>query len=327
MRGVRQGVTVERTGRSVPLATTQEYHSMEVPKHLAPPGAEKREPIQETTLAAFAKNPQSGKPEVHHNPEAQLWAADHPREGYAWGMIVDLNACTGCSACMIACQAENNVPLVGRDEVVRQREMHWLRMDRYYSGDGDDVDVAHQPMMCQHCGNAPCETVCPVIATVHSSEGLNEQVYNRCVGTRYCANNCPYKVRRFNWFDYPRDDTLQNLILNPDVTVRSRGVMEKCSLCVHRIEEARMEAGRRGQPITDGAVTTACQQSCPTRAIVFGDLNDPASRVSQAAANPRRFGVLEEFNFQTVVSYLRVVRNRPADAAEATGAAEGKHHV
>lgn len=327
VRRVRSGTRIERTGQNTPLATTQEHHRLEVPKHVAPPGAEKREPIQETTLAAFTRNPLSGKPEVHHDAESQLWPTDHPRHGHAWGMVIDLNACTGCSACMIACQAENNVPLVGRDEVVRQREMHWLRMDRYYSGDGDDVDVAHQPMMCQHCGNAPCETVCPVLATVHSSEGLNEQVYNRCVGTRYCANNCPYKVRRFNWFDYPHDDTLQNLILNPDVTVRSRGVMEKCSLCVHRIEEGRMESGRTGQPIGDGTIQTACQQSCPAQAIVFGDLNDPSSRVAQAAANPRQFGVLEEFNFQTVVSYLRMVRNRPDGGAPATDAAEGEHHV
>jgi molybdopterin-containing oxidoreductase family iron-sulfur binding subunit len=230
--------------------------------------------------------------------------------GHSWGMSVDLNACTGCSACLIACQSENNVPVVGKDEVSRQREMHWIRIDRYYSGARDDVDVSHQPMMCQHCCNAPCETVCPVLATAHGDEGLNEQVYNRCVGTRYCANNCPYKVRRFNWFDYPRDDELQNLLLNPDVTVRSRGVMEKCSMCVQRIQEGKTLAKRQGVLLNDGQIQTACQQSCPANAITFGDRNDPTSRVSLALQSPRSYGVLEEFNFRTSVSYQRIVRNR-----------------
>ena len=307
---VHRGVTVTPTGRRHPLATTQEYHSLEMPSHIAPHGAEVREPIQETTLPAFAADPHAGTPAVHHDAEAELWADDHPQTGHSWGMAIDLNACTGCSACVIACQSENNVPVVGKDEVLRQREMHWIRIDRYYSGDGDDVEVAHQPMMCQHCDHAPCETVCPVLATVHSHEGLNEQVYNRCVGTRYCANNCPYKVRRFNWFDYPHEDSLQNLLLNPDVTVRSRGVMEKCSLCVQRIEEGKIEANRRGEPLVDGVVQTACQQSCPAQAIVFGDRNDPTSNISQALANPRSYGVLAEFNFLPAVSYLRMVRNK-----------------
>lgn len=326
---VRADVSITKTGRRHELASTQEHHSLEVPARVAPPGAEKRDVVQETSLSAFAEDPTSGTPEVHHFGDAQLWPEDHPKTGHHWGMAIDLNACTGCSACVIACQSENNVPVVGKDEVRRQREMHWIRLDRYYSGEGDDVDVSHQPMMCQHCDNAPCETVCPVLATVHSEEGLNEQAYNRCVGTRYCANNCPYKVRRFNWFEYPHDDELQNLALNPDVTVRSRGVMEKCSMCVQRIEEGKIEAGRLEEPLADGQVQTACQQSCPAQAIVFGDMNDPESAISKALENPRQYGVLEEFNFRPSVYYLRMVRNREVDEAGEHNDhdAEGGGHV
>ena len=271
--------------------------------------SERRPIVRETTLEAFQKNPSAGNERPEREKE-DLWPADHPYTGRRWGMVIDLTACTGCSACIIACQAENNVPVVGKDEVRRRRELHWIRLDRYYSGAGDDVDVVQQPMLCQQCENAPCETVCPVLATVHSEEGLNEQVYNRCVGTRYCANNCPYKVRRFNWFDYPRDDRLQNLALNPDVTVRSRGIMEKCTFCVQRIQEAKIEAKRRGEKLADGAVQPACQQSCPAQAIIFGDLNDPKSRVAQLAASGRYYRVLEEINVRPAVGYLTVVRNR-----------------
>ena len=308
----RSDVTLKKTGERYELASTQEHHRVEVPVPDNVPlhEAEKREPVQETTLAAFAKNPAAGKPELHDFGDVQLWAEDHPKDRNWWGMAIDLNACTGCSACLIACQSENNVPVVGKDEVARQREMHWIRIDRYYSGEDDDVDVLHQPMMCQHCDNAPCETVCPVLATVHGGEGLNEQAYNRCVGTRYCANNCPYKVRRFNWFDYPHNDELQNLALNPDVTVRSRGVMEKCSLCVQRIQEEKIESKRLGVPVADGQIQTACQQSCPAQAITFGNRNDPESDISKTLENPRQYGVLEEFNFRPSVFYLRLVRNR-----------------
>ncbi len=307
---IRSGITLTKTGKRHDLASTQQYHSLEVPDEVAPRGAKYREIVERTTLAAFAKDPHAGASEHHFGGETQLWPEDHPKTGHAWGMVIDLNQCTGCSACVIACQSENNVPVVGYDEVRRQREMHWMRIDRYYTGQGEDMNIDHQPMMCQHCDNAPCETVCPVLATVHSSEGLNEQVYNRCVGTRYCANNCPYKVRRFNWFKYTHDDSLQNLVLNPEVTVRSRGVMEKCSMCVQRIEAGKVDARSQGVPVADGTIQTACQQSCPANAIVFGDMNDPESKIHTALENPRGYRVLEELNVRPAISYLRVVKNR-----------------
>jgi molybdopterin-containing oxidoreductase family iron-sulfur binding subunit len=307
-----RNVRLSRVGRQHPLACTQQHHSIQIPHPLAPPGHESRPAIRETTLTLLGRGlqttPQQG---AHgHEEQANLWPPDHATAGHRWAMCIDLGACTGCSACVVACQVENNIPVVGKDEVRRQREMHWLRIDRYYSEHAGTVDVAFQPMLCQHCGNAPCETVCPVLATVHSTEGLNQQVYNRCVGTRYCANNCPYKVRRFNWFDYAHEDMLQNLTLNPDVTVRSRGVMEKCTFCVQRIQEARIAARARGETLRDGAVQTACQQSCPAHAIVFGDLSDPNSRVSQQLRDPRRYRVLAELNVQPSVNYLEIVRNR-----------------
>ncbi len=251
------------------------------------------------------------------SPE-DIWPKDHPYLGRRWGMVLDLNKCTGCSACVIACQAENNIPVVGKDEVRRSREMHWLRIDRYYSTTASRTNVAHQPMLCHHCANAPCETVCPVLATLHNEEGLSQQVYNRCVGTRYCANNCPYKVRRFNWFRYVREDQRENLQLNPDVTVRSRGVMEKCSFCVQRIQVATLKAKQAGRMPADGEIQTACQQSCPGQAIVFGNLNDPQSAVSQWAASPRYYQVLPELNIRPAVGYLRLVRNRQPRPGEAS---------
>jgi molybdopterin-containing oxidoreductase family iron-sulfur binding subunit len=316
LRYERSGVRVVKTGARHPPASTQEHHSLTAPPNVAPRHTAPRPIVQETTFAALAAESGKDRAKGARETHPDLWPDDHPYAGHRWAMAIDLSACTGCSACVVACQAENNIPVVGKDEVRRQREMHWLRVDRYYAERGGSVDVAFQPMMCQHCDTAPCETVCPVLATVHSEEGLNQQIYNRCVGTRYCANNCPYKTRRFNWFDYPREDRLQNLVLNPDVTVRSRGVMEKCTFCVQRIQEAKIEARSTGARLADGAVRTACEQSCPAGAIVFGDLNDPESRIAKQAASGRSYRVLEEFNFRPAVHYLKVVRNRPEDGEE-----------
>jgi molybdopterin-containing oxidoreductase family iron-sulfur binding subunit len=308
-------VTATKTGQRHDLASIQDYYSLSVPPKLAMPGWEPRPIVQETTWNELQKNSKAGSDGVEPARE-DLWQNDHPSPGHRWAMVIDLTACTGCSACVIGCQAENNVPVVGKDEVRRKRAMHWIRIDRYYAENSGGVEVAHQPMLCQQCEHAPCETVCPVLATTHSEEGLNQQIYNRCVGTRYCANNCPYKVRRFNWFDYPRQDPFANLVLNPDVTVRSRGIMEKCTFCVQRIQDGKAEAKRKGEPLADGEIQTACQQSCPTQAIVFGDVNDPKSRVSQLAKSGRHYRVLEEINVRPSVGYLRLVRNRPTEAEE-----------
>ncbi len=304
-------VKIAATGKHINLALTQTHHTITVPEQL---GGHRRDLVRETTISEYQEDPASGNHKEHH--VLQLWDKDHKYEGHHWAMTIDLNSCTGCSACVVSCQAENNVPVVGKDEVFRRREMAWLRLDRYYSGEDENIDVLYQPVMCQHCDHAPCEGVCPVLATVHSDEGLNQQIYNRCVGTRYCANNCPYKVRRFNWFDYYRKDKKENLALNPDITTRSRGVMEKCSLCVQRIQEAKAEAKRLGQPLADGDIKVACEQSCPADAIVFGDMNDPESRISKLINDPRHYQLLEEMNFRPTVGYMTKVRNRDEDHSE-----------
>ena len=305
------GATITKTGRRDPLALTQPHQTLEG-----------RPIVQETTRAALLAPPSiDGDRSSRH---LSLWNESGSGE-HRWGLSVDLTACIGCSACVVACQAENNIPVVGKDEVHRAREMHWIRIDRYHSGPDADPQTVFQPMMCQHCNHAPCETVCPVLATVHSSEGLNQQVYNRCIGTRYCANNCPYKVRRFNWFqyannarfDYTLNSRLEAMVLNPDVVVRSRGVMEKCSLCVQRIQAGKLRARQEQRDLRDDDIKTACQQACPTQAIVFGDLNDPATRAARLAHSPRSYFVLDELGTRPNVSYLAKVRN-PLDSGEAS---------
>ncbi|HJV26906.1 MAG TPA: 4Fe-4S dicluster domain-containing protein, partial [Aromatoleum sp.] len=250
--------------------------------------------------------------EVERRP-GSLPVLTEQEPGHAWAMVINLNTCIGCNACMSACQAENNIPVVGKDQVMRGREMHWIRVDRYLPDPGETAPILFQPVPCMHCENAPCEAVCPVGATVHDSEGINVQVYNRCIGTRYCSNNCPYKVRRFNFLQYS-DTRTESLKAgrNPEVTVRQRGVMEKCNYCLQRITRARVAAEEAGRRIADGEVVTACEAVCPTRAIVFGDLNDPASRVRRAKASSLDYAMLDELNTRPRTSYrVRVVNPDP----------------
>jgi molybdopterin-containing oxidoreductase family iron-sulfur binding subunit len=247
---------------------------------------------------------------VEHPPLVSLWEERPYDQGYQWGMTIDLAKCIGCNACTISCQSENNIPVVGKEETRKGREMHWIRVDRYFTGEPEQPEMVHQPVACQHCENAPCEQVCPVAATVHDAEGLNAMVYNRCIGTRYCSNNCPYKVRRFNFFHYTQDmpDVIQ-MAQNPEVTVRSRGVMEKCSFCLQRITAAKREAKLAGREVRDGDFQVACQQACPTKAIVFGNINDPNSHVAKAKKSERSYDLLAELNVKPRTSYLAKVRN------------------
>jgi molybdopterin-containing oxidoreductase family iron-sulfur binding subunit len=300
---VRGGQLVKTAGRS-PLARTQKHHEIDG-----------RNIVHQATVAEWKADAGSVRPEAMRHELETLYPEDS-YEGFAWGMAIDLSRCMGCNACVVACQAENNIPVVGKEGVMRSREMHWLRMDVYYAGSPQDPQAIHQPMLCQHCEKAPCEVVCPVAATTHSEEGLNEMTYNRCIGTRYCSNNCPYKVRRFNFFQYQDEETpVLKLLRNPDVTVRSRGVMEKCTYCVQRINHARMDAKKAaletgGQPtIADGSLETACQQACPAEAIVFGDINDPASRVARLKADSRNYGALVELGTRPRTTYLVRLRN------------------
>lgn len=342
------GVQLEKVGKGYEFAQTQTHWSIEG-----------RDTVREATLDEYKANP---KVRNEHRPHiVSLWDEYDYSKGHHWGMAIDLNACTGCGSCVVSCSIENNVPVVGRDEIRRRREMHWIRIDRYYSfnlsesaeingtthekGESltkekeidaytnsgkydhyDNVSVMHVPVMCQHCDHAPCETVCPVLATTHSSEGLNQMTYNRCIGTKYCGNNCPYKVRRFNWFrynlnskfNYHFNSELGRMVLNPDVTVRSRGVMEKCSFCVQNIQMAKLQAKRENRTLNDGDVTTACQKACPTNAIVFGDRNDPNSRISKLFRDDRAYKMLEETDVQPSVVYLTQIRNKETETSANT---------
>ncbi len=293
------GLEIRKIGARYSLARTEHHHSMEG-----------RNLVRVGTIAQFRDDPDFVHRKAREPSLLPSLYPGHTYDGYAWGMAIDLSACIGCNACVIACQAENNIPVVGKTEVARGREMHWLRIDRYYTGSMDNPQTYHQPVLCMHCENAPCEVVCPVGATTHSDEGLNEMVYNRCVGTRYCSNNCPYKVRRFNFLQYADYDTPSlKLGRNPNVTVRSRGVMEKCTYCVQRINAARIKAEEENRQIRDGEVVTACQGACPTAAIVFGDINDPNSRVAKRKAEALNYGLLTELNTRPRTTYLARLRN------------------
>mgnify|MGYP003663022558 FL=1 len=345
---ITEGVSVSLTEESYKIAQTQ-THQTYMGRDFV---------VQEATLGEYQEDASAGRyhPEIYKDGEfvkpskISLWSG-HKYSQHHWGLAIDMNSCIGCAACTVACQVENNVAVVGKQEVLNRREMAWIRIDRYYSSpDGatsnaeleiaaDNPEVTFQPMMCQHCNNAPCETVCPVVATTHSSEGLNQMTYNRCIGTRYCANNCPYKVRRFNWFKYhdnkdfagvntAQNDDLGKMVLNPDVTVRARGVMEKCSMCVQRIQAGKLTAKRENRKVKDGDINVACAVACPTEALVFGDMNDSQSKVSQLLKieenstdaikevnEERAYHVLEEINVSPNVWYFTKIRNKDKNEA------------
>ncbi|MFH1699385.1 MAG: TAT-variant-translocated molybdopterin oxidoreductase [Candidatus Zixiibacteriota bacterium] len=293
------GVKVSKTGKVYPLASTQDHGSMEG-----------RPLVREANLDEYKHNPDFAKDAESHPPLRNIYPEHDYSAGYQWGMTIDLSKCIGCNVCTIACQSENNIPVVGKEQVGNGREMHWIRLDRYFTGDTEDPKALFQPVACQHCENAPCEQVCPVQATSHDKEGLNVMTYNRCVGTRYCSNNCPYKVRRFNFFNYTsKTPEIVKMAMNPDVTVRFRGVMEKCTFCTQRINRGKISARKEGRELSDGEIVSACQQACPTEAITFGNINDPESAVALKKKDNLNYELLAELNVRPRNSYLARVRN------------------
>lgn len=322
---IANGATLEPTGETYRLAGTQNHDLMDAVGREATQ-ARAKTLIRQATLEQYQKHPDFGEHGDEHPALKSLWE-ERKYEGHRWGMSIDLSKCIGCAACVVACQAENNIPVVGREQVIKGREMHWLRVDRYFRGEPGNPEVAYQPLPCQQCEMAPCEQVCPVAATVHSHEGLNDMVYNRCVGIRYCANNCPYKVRHFNFFNYHKEfenpeNEIAKMKYNPQVTVRSRGVMEKCTYCVQRIQAAKIAAKSTGEAIRDGQIKTACQQVCPTGAIVFGDLADEKSAVGRLHRSDRAYAILAELNTKPRTLYMARIRN-PNPALESNDREHG----
>jgi len=308
-----RGASVKPTSEKYKLATTQDKHTMD---RIGKFGIDDRLPmlVRQASLEKYKEDPDFAKHVVHHPPLLSLWKEPVTYSSPKWSMSIDLNKCTGCSGCVVACQAENNIPVVGKARVAMGREMQWLRIDRYFQGDPEQPETAHQPIPCMHCEHAPCEQVCPVGATTHSHDGLNEMTYNRCIGTRYCSNNCPYKVRKFNYFNFHEElkderNQVKEMAFNPDVTVRFRGVMEKCTYCVQRVRETTARASRENRPVGPDEVTTACQDSCPTQAIIFGDAANPESKVAARKNDSRDYSLLEELNVRPRTTYMARVRN------------------